>query len=300
MEKSLPIATEHYPPSQPPAARHGALRALLFTFLTAVLCFTWLSQPLSELLGGSDAPLKPAKESKCQQVPALHPTDENDKVKAAFDFLFTESFQNASITRLSDAVKVKTESFDDLGAIGEDKRWDVFYGFHEYLEQTFPRIHAELKVEHVNTHGLVYTWEGSDSKKKPMVVMAHQDTVPVDPDTIDSWTHPPWSGHFDGTSIWGRGASDCKNQLIGTMETLEILLDAGFKPKRTIVLSYGFDEECSGRQGAGHLAPFLLERYGENGVAAIIDEGMGHANAFGREFAVPGVAEKGAICLPDS
>ncbi|CAK4030802.1 carboxypeptidase S [Lecanosticta acicola] len=294
MDKSLPLVTDYYPPSQPPAARHTALRVLLFTFLTAILCFTWFSRPIPDH-GPEESTTPTQKPSKCKQVPALFPSDAdpNENLKPAFDYLFTERFQNASIQRLSSAVQIPTESFDDLGAIGEDKRWEVFYPFHAFLERTFPRIHAELLVEKVNTHGLVFTWNGTDEGKKPMVLMAHQDVVPVDPDTLDSWTFPPFSGHFDGVNIWGRGASDCKNQLIGTMESVEILLEAGWRPKRTVVLSYGFDEECSGRQGAGHLAKFLLERYGKNGVAAIIDEGMGYAEAFGRGFAVPGVAEKG-------
>lgn len=106
------------------------------------------------------------------------------------------------------------------------------------------------------------------------------DVVPVPAATVDAWTHPPFSGHYDGKFIWGRGASDCKNQLIAVMETLELFLDAGYKPKRTIIVSLGFDEEISGREGAGHLAPYLHDRYGDNGVAAIVDEGAGFSAAW--------------------
>ncbi|USW54290.1 Putative peptidase M20, bacterial exopeptidase dimerization domain-containing protein [Septoria linicola] len=293
MEKTtLPIAVEHRTPA--PSAKQRALRAFLFS-LTLLLCLNWLSAPLRDFYNDQLGKKHGGHVSKnhCKQVDALWPSSENDKLKDAYDFLFSHQFENASISRLSGAVQIKTESFDDLGEIGEDKRWDVFYPFHKYLEATFPRIHNQLKVEKVNTHGLVYTWEGSDEAKKPVVLMAHQDVVPVDPNTVDSWTHPPFSGHYDGKQIWGRGASDCKNQLIGLLETLEVLLEADYKPQRTIVLSFGFDEECSGHQGAGHLAPFLLERYGKDGVAAIVDEGMGYQESFGRGFAVPGVAEKG-------
>ncbi|EME79153.1 uncharacterized protein MYCFIDRAFT_34215 [Pseudocercospora fijiensis CIRAD86] len=265
---------------------------IILTCLTFILCITWFSQLLPDL---TSHPQQHGKKQKaCQQVPALFPSSQTEKLKQAYDFLFTETFQNASISRLSGAVQIKTESFDDLGKIGEDARWDVFYPFHNYLAKTFPLIHTQLKVEKVNTHGLLYTWTGSDDgKRKPIVLMAHQDTVPVDMDTLDSWTHPPWSGYYDGEKIWGRGASDCKNSLIGILETLEGLLEAEFRPSRTVVLAFGFDEECSGRQGAGHLSEFLFERYGEDGVAAIVDEGMGWQMAFGRGYATPGVAEKG-------
>jgi len=59
------------------------------------------------------------------------------------------------------------------------------------------------------------------------------DVVPVEPSTISQWTHPPYSGHFDGEnvldsiefanlptigeSVWGRGSSDDKNGLIGIL-----------------------------------------------------------------------------------
>jgi len=77
------------------------------------------------------------------------------------------------------------------------------------------------------------------------------------------------------------------------LETVELLLDAGYKPKRSIVLSFGFDEEISGREGAGHLAPFLFERYGKDGIAVAVDEGATFEKAWGQTFAKPGVGEKG-------
>ncbi|KAL2173756.1 uncharacterized protein P884DRAFT_294912 [Thermothelomyces heterothallicus CBS 202.75] len=243
-------------------------------------------------LGPSSAAREEAFRTGCAQPEPLLPS-KNPDLDKAFEHITSSAFRNATITRLSAAVQVKTESFDDLGAIGEDPRWDVFYNFHDFLKKTFPRIHQQLQVEKVNTHGLLYTWKGSDESLKPTLLMAHQDTVPVPPETISSWTYPPWSGAYDGKYIWGRGASDCKNQLIATLETLELLLEANFKPRRTILLSFGFDEECSGKQGASHLAAFIQERYGKDGIAVIVDEGSGFEQAWGTLFAKPGTAEKG-------
>lgn len=121
--------------------------------------------------------------SKCVQPDALFPADNADLAKA-FEFISSPTFKNATIERLSGAVKIKTETFDDLGAIGVDKRWEVFYGFHDYLRESFPLVHEKLKVEKVNTHGLLYTWQGSNAELKPTVLMAHQDTVPVPVDTV--------------------------------------------------------------------------------------------------------------------
>lgn len=31
------------------------------------------------------------------------------------------------------------------------------------------------------------------------------DVVPVNPDTVDEWEYPPYSGHYDGTLFFWRG-----------------------------------------------------------------------------------------------
>jgi hypothetical protein len=233
--------------------------------------------------------------SKCPQMDALFPGQTTKELDLLDDYLQTENFKNESIARLSGAVKIPTMSFDDMGKIGEDKRWDIFYEFAQYLKDTFPQVHAKLDLDVVNVHGLVYSWKGSDDSLKPTLLMAHQDVVPVPESTIPSWTHPPFDGVFDGKFIWGRGASDCKNSLIAIMESIELLVAADFQPKRSIVMSFGFDEEISGTEGAGHLAPFLLEKYGKDAFAIIIDEGAGVNTLWGTHFATPGVAEKGYV-----
>ena len=75
--------------------------------------------------------------------------------------------------------------------------------------------------------------------------MGHQDVVPVNLDTFNKWTHYPYSGYFDGKLLWGRGSSDDKNGLIAILSTVETLIENGFKPFRSIVLSLGFDEEAN-------------------------------------------------------
>ena len=54
---------------------------------------------------------------------------------------------------------------------------------------------------------------------------------------------------------------------------IEILIESGFKPSRTIVLAFGFDEETSGLEGANKLADAMLDIYGEDAFDFIIDEG---------------------------
>ncbi|KAF2874260.1 vacuolar carboxypeptidase-like protein Cps1 [Massariosphaeria phaeospora] len=223
----------------------------------------------------------------------LFPSHTTGELDALDGYLQSGAFRNRSIERLSGAVQIATESFDDMGGVGKDPRWDVFYSFASYLEKTFPLVHSALQLEKVNTHALLYTWPGMDPSLKPTLLMAHQDVVPVPESTVEQWTHPPFSGYYDEKFVWGRGSSDCKNQLIAILEAVEALIEAGFAPRRTLILSLGFDEEISGQEGANELSQFLLSRYGHNAVAVIIDEGAVNVESWGANFALPGVAEKG-------
>ncbi|KAK7686368.1 hypothetical protein QCA50_010592 [Cerrena zonata] len=231
----------------------------------------------------------------CPQPSPLIPTKHADLWNSLNNKYGTEAFISHAIDWLGGAIQIPTESFDDMGPIGEDPRWDVFSPFHDYLLKAFPRVHSTLVLTKVNTYGLLFEWKGSDETLKPLLLMGHQDVVPVNPDTVNEWTYPPYSGHFDGKLLWGRGSSDDKNDLIGFMTTIETLIENGFKPSRSIVLSFGFDEEASGTEGAAHLAKHLLEKYGENAFAMLIDEGGDYMTEHGKDFATPGITEKGYI-----
>ncbi|KZM28531.1 Gly-Xaa carboxypeptidase [Ascochyta rabiei] len=237
------------------------------------------------------------KENKdrCPQVEPLFPSRNTKELNDTESYLASGDFRKLAIERLSGAVQIPTQSYDDMGDIGTDPRWDIFNSFADYLAKTFPLTHATLQLEKVNTHGLLFTWSGTEPSLKATLLMAHQDVVPVPESTIKQWTHPPFSGHYDGKFVWGRGASDCKNQLMAILSAVEALLSADFTPRRTLILSFGFDEEISGREGAQHLAKYLTEKYGHNSIAAIVDEGAVNVENWGADFAIPGVAEKGYV-----
>jgi Gly-Xaa carboxypeptidase len=231
----------------------------------------------------------------CPQVEPLFPSRTSGQLNDTEIYLDSDDFRKLAIDRLSGAVQIPTQSYDDMGDIGADPRWDIFNSFADYLAKTFPLTHASLQLEKVNTHGLLFTWAGTDASLKATLLMAHQDVVPVPDSTVRQWTHPPFSGHYDGKFVWGRGASDCKNQLMAILSAVEALLATDFTPRRTLILSFGFDEEISGREGAQHLAKHLVEKYGHDSIAAIVDEGAVNVENWGADFAIPGVAEKGYI-----
>ncbi|CAN6626199.1 carboxypeptidase S [Trichomonascus vanleenenianus] len=206
-----------------------------------------------------------------------------------------DDFRNRSLEVYAGSIRIPTEGYDDMGPPGEDARWNVFFEFEKFLQDTFPLIYEQAEVEHINTHGLIYTFEGSDSSLKPLVLMAHRDVVPVPPQTYDWWTHPPYSGYFDGEYVWGRGSSDCKNTAIGVLEALTALFEKGFTPKRTIVFSLGADEESGGPQTAYFMGKHLHERYGDNSVLMIVDEGDQYKESHGAKIAAVATGEKGNI-----
>ncbi|KAJ4473833.1 hypothetical protein J3R30DRAFT_3707797 [Lentinula aciculospora] len=238
---------------------------------------------------------KRENEQLCSQYDVLIP--DNPLWKTVGDSIGTEEFKGRAVDWLSGAIRVPTESYDDLGPISEDPRWQTFGQFHDYLTKAFPLVHSTLSLTKINNYSLLYQWTGTDSSLKPVLLAAHQDVVPVEPRTATEWSYPPYSGHFDGTRIWGRGASDDKSGLIGLLSAIEILLEGGFEPERTFVLAFGCDEEASGHFGAQQLAKAMLEIYGRNGFAFIVDEGGDISEHYGTVFAAPGVAEKGYLDL---
>ncbi|MAA55354.1 MAG: peptidase M20, partial [Porticoccaceae bacterium] len=64
------------------------------------------------------------------------------------------------------------------------------------------------------------------------------------------WDADPLSGDILNGYIYGRGALDDKGAAMSTLEAVELLLSNGFKPKRSIYLAFGHDEEVGGSRGA--------------------------------------------------
>ncbi|AOA64649.1 Carboxypeptidase S [Komagataella phaffii CBS 7435] len=213
-------------------------------------------------------------EALCPVYPAVRSSDFEKDRPILERILNDPSFRIASAQKLSKAVQIDTQVFDEQLDVAQDPEvWTKFVKFHEYLEATFPTVYSQLKVDKINTYGLVFTWEGSDPSLKPLMFLAHQDVVPVQKDTLQDWSYPPFEGRIADDRVWGRGSADCKSLLIALLETVELLVDEGYSPKRGVILAFGFDEEASGTYGAHNISKFLLEKYGPDSIALILDEG---------------------------
>jgi carboxypeptidase PM20D1 len=194
---------------------------------------------------------------------------------------------------LSEAVRIRTISHQDRNA-NDRAEWDHF---HAWLQVTYPAAHAVMTREVVAGHTLVYTWPGADPKLPPIVLLAHQDVVPVTPGTEGDWKHPPFEGVIAEDAVWGRGSVDDKGSLVAIFEAVEALAASGFKPRRTVIVLSGHDEEAGG-SGAHAVA----ESWRSRGIAPsfAIDEGLAVVSDFpllGRPVALVGVAEKGYATL---
>jgi carboxypeptidase PM20D1 len=197
---------------------------------------------------------------------------------------------------LAAAVRCPTISHQDPARF--DPR--PFAELRAVLERSFPRLHSTLRRETVSEHGLLYTWTGSELSLRPVLLMGHLDVVPVEPGTEGHWTHPPFSGAIADGFVWGRGTLDTKGSVVAILEAVEALLAEGFRPRRTVYLAFGHDEEVSGRWGAKAIAEILSSR----GVKLewVLDEGgailaRGALPGVAAPIALVGVAEKGYLTL---
>ncbi|OZD38581.1 acetylornithine deacetylase [Rhodococcus sp. 06-1477-1B] len=187
------------------------------------------------------------------------------------------------VERFRELLSIPTVSRVDPAEVDDT----AFARFHDAIERLYPLIHARLEREIVAGRSLLYRWPG-ESPDEPLVLLAHQDVVPVDG---QPWRHPPFAAELSGegaeATIHARGAIDDKGALVAILEAVEQALADGVHPRTDIWLAFGHDEETHGT-GAQAMAALLAER----GVrpALVLDEGGAVV-----EGAVPGVAAPTAM-----
>ncbi|MDN4476377.1 M20/M25/M40 family metallo-hydrolase [Demequina sp. SYSU T00192] len=172
-----------------------------------------------------------------------------------------------------------------------------FSALHEALRTFYPRVFSH-EAETVGRAGLLLRIPGA-AAERPVVLMAHQDVVPVPHDwEAEGWEHEPFEGAIVDGWVFGRGALDDKGALTVMLEAVESLLDEGWAPAQDLYLLMGADEESYG-QCATAAAALLTER----GVTPwmVLDEGgavaVGAFPGLSGEAAVIGVSEKGIVDL---
>ena len=169
---------------------------------------------------------------------------------------------SVAATRASAALQFATISHEDASDT------QALEDFRAWLVATYPRFHAIARRTVVGNGTLVYEWSGTDASLQPIVLMAHQDVVPVP--QPESWRYPPFSGAMAEGFIWGRGALDDKTSVIAILEAAESLVAADHTPERGVIFVFGHDEELGGA-GAHAAAEWLASRAIR--AAFVLDEG---------------------------
>jgi carboxypeptidase PM20D1 len=202
---------------------------------------------------------------------------------------------DSAVNRLVAALRLRTVSFSDESLTDTTQ----FEKFLSLLQQSFPRIHRQLKRETFNQYGLLYEWKGRNPALKPLLLTGHYDVVPVIQGTQKMWKRPPFDGLQEGGFLYGRGTLDDKSSVLAQLEAVEGLLATGFQPGRTIMLAYGQDEEVTGFRGAQTIAAELERR--KITLEFVLDEG-GVIKTDGipglpKPVALIGIGEKGYVSI---
>jgi len=202
--------------------------------------------------------------------------------------------ESALAERLSQSIQFQTVSFQS----SDLKDQSQFTGFIDWVHASYPRVQESLEYIQLNDT-MLYRWPGSDPALQPILVTGHYDVVPVIPGSESQWQQPPFSGAIVDGVIWGRGALDDKSGVLGILEAVTHLLEAGHQPVRTVYLSFGHDEEIGGQEGAAVVAAYLKDQGVQ--LAWSLDEGSfifdGLIAGVDSLVAAINVAEKGSITL---
>ncbi|GMI85496.1 aquaporin interactor [Hibiscus trionum] len=112
-------------------------------------------------------------------------------------------------------------------------------------------------------------WPGSDPSLPSVLLNSHTDVVSFE---HSKWIHPPLGGYVDRRGdIFGRGSQDMKCVGMQYLEAIRRLKASGFRPKRSLYLSFVPDEEIGGNDGAKKLA--YSDVFKDMNVEIVLDEG---------------------------
>ena len=159
----------------------------------------------------------------------------------------------------------------------------------EYLRQVCQQEGIEATVyESAPGRGNFVARIKGSGKKRPLLLMAHADTVSVEE---DKWTHPPFGGEVHDGRIWGRGAVDTKDLVAVELMVMLLVKRAGPALDRDLIMATFADEEAGSRLGA-----FWMWEHQRDAIdaEAAINEGGGMVlEVEGKRFYLCQTGEKG-------
>ncbi|MGP1587627.1 MAG: M20/M25/M40 family metallo-hydrolase [Treponemataceae bacterium] len=201
--------------------------------------------------------------------------------------MISESEQKKIIDDMCSMIQCRTVSNVNYDLVD----WKEFEKFRNLLKERFPEIYKICEFSQIGKSGIVHkipatkNVENSDpSKKHGVVLMAHYDVVPANE---ENWSFPPFAGDVVDGSIRGRGTLDTKGTLCACMESVEIKLKKGWRPKTDLYLCFSGEEETNGPS-----CPEIVDWFKENEIIIdfVLDEGGAVV-----EKVFPGVTKRCAL-----
>lgn len=180
-----------------------------------------------------------------------------------------------------------------------------------YIQQVFQKdgIDSEI-VEPVAGRGSLIARLKGDGSKKPILLMAHTDVVPVD---RSHWTFDPFGGEIKDGILYGRGALDDKGFLAANMEVFLLLHRLKVPLSRDVIFLAEASEEASSPAGMKTLvdkywdkinAEFALNEGGGSSVVndKVLYMGVGAAEKLPRGIILraSGSSGHGSVPRPDN
>ena len=196
-----------------------------------------------------------------------------------------------AVERFRELLRIPTVSREDV-SLRDDA---AFARWIPTLRRLFPRLFAASELTRIDDFGILLRWPGADPSLDPIVMMAHQDVVPVEG---QDWQHDPFAAEVVDGQIWARGSLDTKNIAAAFLEAAEHLVGQGYVPPRD-VWYFSSDGEEIAAPTATHAVDWLRE----HGVRPymVLDEGGAVATeaplGVAEPVAMVGVSEKGHVDL---
>ena len=196
--------------------------------------------------------------------------------------------RDQAAARLANMLKIPTDSSKDSA--------QHFRRQTALMRTAWPSVYQQLSLVQLNEHSQLLGWRGTEPTLRPLLLLAHLDTVPADQ---QSWQQQPYSGAQIDGDIWGRGALDDKGSVAAIMESVSLLLAQGYTPQRSIILAFGHDEEVGGERGAAAISQYLADAKVQPWM--VLDEGglVLHEAPFpiDQPLALVGTKEKGYLSV---
>ena len=158
----------------------------------------------------------------------------------------------------------------------------------EYLKSVLDKEGIETRVfaNDPKRANLIARLRGN-GKKRPLLIMGHTDVVTVDP---TKWKYPPFSATREGGYVYGRGATDDKDNVVACLMVMLMLKRMNTPLDRDVIFLAEASEEGGGADGIGYM---VREHFDEIDAEYCFAEGGGVVRTGGKiQYAAVATTEK--------